>query len=306
MIKRKPIVAGMFYQDTFDKLDKQISLCFKNKLRPGELPGKRTNKKIIGGIVPHAGYSFSGPCASWFYKEIGEAKLPDCYVIIGPNHSGAGSDFSTYLFSDWETPLGDVKIDKNLGNQLTKKFPQLSNEANSHLQEHSIEVQLPFLQFANRNKLDKIRFIPILIKNYDYLNLTKLADAISDLDKEVCVIASSDFTHYGPNYGFTPFVHAVKDNIYRVDGKALDLIKTFNSKEFLKYSEKTTICGTGPIITTIEACRGLASKKSRILNYYTSGDVTKDYKNSVGYASVIFEWKNDNHNSHKKIFLPQN
>lgn len=289
MIKRKPVAAGMFYQDTFDKLDKQITLCFKNKLGPGELPSKRTNKKIIAGIAPHAGYSMSGPCAAWFYKEIGEAKLPDCYIILGPNHSGIGSDFSTYLFSDWETPLGDIRIDKKTAEEITKKFPQLTNESAANLQEHSIEVQLPFLQFANRNSLDKIKFIPILIKNYDYITLTKLADAISTLDKEVTIIASSDLTHYGPNYGFTPFLHAIKDNIQRLDSKALDLIKDFNSKEFLKHSKKTTICGTAPIITTIEAARGLGARKARTLNYYTSGDVTKDYKNAVGYASVIFE-----------------
>lgn len=288
-MKRKPVVAGMFYQDTFDKLDKQINLCFTNKLGPGELPGKRKNKKIIAGIVPHAGYSYSGPCAAWFYKEIGEAKLPDCYVIIGPNHLGLGSDYSTYLFSDWETPLGDVKVDTNLGHQLIKKFPELSNEQGAHMQEHSIEVQLPFLQFANRNDLNKLKIIPILIKNYTYENIIKLADAISELDKEITIICSSDFTHYGENYGFTPFIHAIKDNIYRLDEKALELIKAFKTKDFLKYSKKTTICGAGPIATTIEASRGLGSKKARTLSYYTSGDISNDYKTSVGYASVIFE-----------------
>lgn len=289
MIKRKPVVAGMFYQDTFDKLDKQITLCFENKLGPGELPGKRKNKIIKGGIAPHAGYSLSGPCAAWFYKEIGEAKLPDCYIILGPNHSGTGSDFSTYLFSDWETPFGDVKIDKNLAYQLTKNFPKLINESGPNLQEHSIEVQLPFLQFANRNQLDKIKILPILIKNYDYSTLTKLAKAISELDKNITIIASSDFTHYGPNYGFTPFLHAIKDNIYRIDGKALDLIKEFNSQEFLKYSSKQTICGVAPIITAMQATKKLGAEKARTLSYYTSGDITEDYKNAVGYASLIFE-----------------
>ena len=138
-------------------------------------------------------------------------------------------------------------------------------------------------------QLEKLKFIPIAIKNNDYLSLTKLADAISQLDKEVCIIASSDFTHYGPNYGFTPFVHAIKDNIDRLDGKALDLIKNFDSKELFKYSKKTTICGIAPITTTIEATKKLGATKARKLSYYTSGDITKDYKNAVGYASLIFE-----------------
>lgn len=286
-MNRKPVAAGLFYNSSFDKLDKEIKECFISKLGPGDFPVQRKNKKIFGIIAPHAGYKFSGPCASWAYKELAESKFPKTYIILGPNHTGLGAEFSTYLFADWETPFGAVKVDAELGKKLIKKFP-LINEAEAHLEEHSIEVQLPFLQYVNKDKLNEIKFIPICIKSDNYKQLLNLAKAISELNEEICIICSSDFTHYGPNYNFVPFVHAVKDNIYRMDEKAIDLIKDFNSKEFYNYTKKLTICGKAPIIVAMEACRLLGAKKADLLSHYTSGDLS-NYENAVGYASFVFK-----------------
>lgn len=291
MIKRIPAFAGMFYQSDFDKLDKQIASCFvESKFGPGTLPENKKNKTILGGIAPHAGYNYSGPCAAYLYKEIAESKFADCYIILGTNHTGIGPEFSTYL-SDWQTPFGDIRTDTELGLKLIELFPELKNEPSAHIQEHSIEVQLPFLQFALKDNLNQLKILPILIKSQSYEDCLKLGKAISQLAKEksICIIASSDFTHYGPSYGFVPFLSKVKENLYELDKKAINYIEKLKSKEFYNHSRKTTICGAFTIITAIEACKILGAKKAKLLNYYTSGDIANDYKNAVGYASISFE-----------------
>lgn len=169
------------------------------------------------------------------------------------------------------------------------KFPLLKNELEPEMSEHSIEVQLPFLQYVNKDRLKDVAFIPILIKSYDYKNICKLADAIADTDKRICIIGSSDFTHYGRDYGFVPFAFSKKENLYNLDGKALEYVKKMDSKGFLEYSKKTTICGAGAIAATMEVCKNFGIKKSNLLCYYTSGDILNDYTNAVGYASFSFE-----------------
>ena len=117
-----------------------------------------------------------------------------------------------------------------------------------------------------------------------------LADTIVDIQEDICVIASSDFTHYGPNYGYTPFVHGIKNNLYSLDRGAIDLIKKMDTKGFLEYIKKNraTICGAGPIAICMEIMRNFGIKKGQLLSYYTSGDVIDDYKNAVGYGSIKF------------------
>lgn len=296
MANRKPIVAGAFYKSSFDELDKQIADCFKNnKFGPGDLPVKKRAKKIFGVIAPHAGYEFSGAGAAWAYKEIAESEFPDLFVILGTNHTGLGAELSTYFFADWETPLGIVKVDKDFGKALVKNFPALKNEAMAHLQEHSIEVQLPFLQFVNKDKIKDVKILPIVLGFCDYEICKKLGEKIAETakaeNKKICIIASSDFTHYGASYGYLPFVHAQKENLYKLDGKAIDFIKRLDAKDFLDYKEKesATICGAFAIAAAIEACKNLGAKKAKLLQYYTSGDVIGDYSSAVGYAAIVFE-----------------
>lgn len=286
---REGVVSGKFYASTFGDLDKQIRDGFLGEFGPGEMPVSKRDRKIVGAIAPHAGYQFSGPSAAWTYKELAEAEMPDVYVVIGPNHTGMGADMSTYLFGDWKNPFGTIKVDKQFGKDLVNKCPELKNEAEAHISEHSVEVQLPFLQFINKNKLDKLKFVPIVVKNLDYTNCCKLADAITDSDRNVCVIGSSDLTHYGPAYNYVPFLHAKKDNLYKLDKRILNFIVNMDSKELLK--TKSTVCGVSAMAVVIECCRAYGIKRGNFLRYYCSGDISKDYDNSVGYGSVIFEKK---------------
>lgn len=291
MVLRKPIVAGQFYPEGFENLDKQITECFKSKLGPGDLPVKRSNKKIIHGVIsPHAGYQFSGPGMAWAYKEIAESKYPSCFIIIGPNHSGLGTASVLTTLADWETPFGIVKSDKGFVREIKNKCDFVRDDYEAHANEHSIEVQLPFLQFVNKDKLNDIKFVPLIISDYNLDICRALGDVIAEINEDVCVIASSDFTHYGPNYGYTPFLHDKKENMYNLDKGAIELIKKMGTKSFLGYvdEKRATICGAGAIAVCMEVMKNLGVKKGQLLDYYTSGDVINDYTNAVGYAALKF------------------
>lgn len=285
---RRPIAAGQFYENGFEELGKQINSCFEGKFGPGALPVKRADKKIFGVIAPHAGYMYSGPCQAWAYKEIAESRLPDLFLIIGLSHMGSGSCISQ---EDWETPFGIVKVDRDFGRDLIDKGIKVDERV--HKNEHSIEVQLPFLQFVNRDRLNDVRFLPIIASDdTDYRELAeKIVKTIDETGKEAVLIASSDFTHFGASYGYMPFHTDIKKNLYELDKKAIGFIEKMKPTEFLNYINETgaTICGKLPIAVVAEACKLMGAKKARLLNYYTSGDIVGDYSASVGYASIVIE-----------------
>lgn len=291
MLVRKPVVAGQFYELVFEKLDKQISQCFKSKFGPGDFPVERSNRKITYGLVsPHAGYQASGPAAAWAYKEIAESKLPSCYIILGPNHTGlATSEVSTTL-ANWETPFGPVQADRGFARELMGKCSFVKDDYKAHSNEHSIEVQLPFLQFVSKDVLRKIRIVPLIITDYDLQLCRDLADAIVDVSEDICVIASSDFTHYGPYYNYVPFSNEKKENMYKLDGEIISFVNKLDTKGFLEClnAKRATVCGAGAIAVCMEVMRHFGIKKGHLLNYYTSGDILNDYTNSVGYAAIKF------------------
>ena len=294
---RKPIAAGQFYSSDELKLTNQIESCFKNPLGSGMPRVPLHCEKIIGAIVPHAGYEYSGACASHAYKDIA-GNFPNVFIILGTNHSGRGNASFSISLEDFETPLGIAKNDADFGKALAEaaaaaSFDGLKVDEDSHKYEHSIEVQLPFLQFISKMMKKDFMIVPIAVSTIDYDSCTKAAEIISNASKElgksVCIIASGDFTHYGQSYGFAPFKEDVKNSLYTLDRKSINQILRLESRNFYNEATKTTICGTGPIITCIEACKILGARQARLLKYYTSGDVSKDYSNAVGYASVVFE-----------------
>lgn len=282
---REPTVAGVFYEGNFDNLEKQIISCFNHKLGPGDLPIKKRTKKLKAVITPHAGYAYSGPCAVWAFKEIAEAEFPDLFIIIGPAHAGYHSAIS---IEDWKTPFGLVKTDKDFALKL-KENSDLKIIEEIHADEHSVEVQLPFLQFVNKDKLSKLKILPIVFTNdLDYKKLANdLRKTIRETKKNVIFIISSDFTHYGSSYGYVPFTLDIKERLEELDKKAFGYINRLESDEFADFINKTgaTICGYMPILLLLET---LEDTKGEVLLYYTSGDLTGDFKTSVSYASIIF------------------
>ena len=284
---REPVFAGAFYEKGFNQLDKQINQCFLHEKGPGELPIDKRTTKLKAIIAPHAGYMYSGPCAAWAYKDLAEAEFPDVYIIIGPNHASNGDWLSTDM---WKTPFGEIRVDKDLAKALLKQNDQLKINEHAHQQEHSIEVQLPFLQFATKDKMHELKILPIIVDHeLDYHKLAlDLKEALLETDRKAVFIVSSDFTHFGRDYKYIPFSENVRQKIYDLDKEAIEFIKKMDAEGFVKFNfdKISTICGQVPIAVLL---RSIKADKINMEQYYTSADITDgDYKSSVSYASIMF------------------
>jgi AmmeMemoRadiSam system protein B len=281
---RQPIVAGQFYEEDPEALAEQIKSSFLNKLGPKELPGQPTNEKIKGIISAHAGYIFSGPAMAFGYKALAESYMPDTFLILGTCHTGYGTGVSKM---DFQTPLGVVKNDKELTNLMVKNGIMHNEQTNER--EHSIEVQLPFLQFIAGLRKHKVTFVPLVVASNDFIDVGhRIKNALNDYKKEIGIITSSDFTHYGYNYRYSPFKQNVKENLYKLDNGAIKHIIEMNPRRFLEYCSDTgaTICGQSGIALTLEL---LKRHKAQLLTYYTSADIMGDYSSAVGYASIVIK-----------------
>ncbi len=270
-MERKPAVSGSFYPG--DKKNLKIEL---EKF----LPEKKEN--ILACISPHAGYDFSGKLAG---KTLGKFNKKKDFIILGVNHSGIGNKICISL-KDFETPLGVVKNNKALSENLLKKLKskKLDAELNElpHKNEHSIEVQLPFLQFSQKN----FEFVPILLNNLGYGDCKKTAEILSKIvDENIGLIVSSDFTHFGSQFGFKPFDNGRR--IVEVDNNVIKNILEKKSENVYNLASKSTICGLHGL-TIITEIANINKWKVKEVEYVTSGDVTGNYEQVVGYAGIMF------------------
>lgn len=298
---RKATVAGSFYSSDAAELKQDIHELFLGKFGPGKLADikkERQEKKLYGVIVPHAGYIYSGQATAHAYKAIAESKNVDTFILLGTDHTGYGESNFALSSQDFETPLGVMKNDKEFFDSVILEFKENKGKGFSvgntvrdekaHESEHSIEVQLPFLQSV----VSKFKILPVIAALQipeNYIGFARLiVDVSKNLKRKICVIASSDFTHYGSMYGFMPFSSHVKENIYAIDKKAISKILKFDTASFLDSARNTTICGAGAIAACIEICKQLGSKKTELLKYYTSGDIILHYDSAVGYATIAF------------------
>ena len=276
---RKPAVAGSFYDGDSKSLNIQIKNCFLSKIGPGEVPLVNLKKQnnVIGLISPHAGYMYSGPiAANGFYKIAIDGK-PDTIIILGPNHRGFGEEVSIMAEGKWKTPLGELEINTDIAEDILRNSKIIKNDKKAHQYEHSIEVQLPFIQYIFGNN---IKFVPICMTRQDINTDIEIARSIcsSAVDKNILIIASSDFTHY-----------ETQEYAENVDKQAINAILEFNPKKLydMIYHQNLTMCGPGPITVMLIACETLGAKKAELLKYATSGDVSGMYDQVVGYASLI-------------------
>ena len=263
---RNPVVAGRFYPGSPDQLRSMI----------GEMVDEKAAKEeVIGLVSPHAGYIYSGPVAG---ATISKITFKDTFVIMGPNHTGGGKPFSIMTEGTWKTPLGEVEIDSELGKQILAASKYLQEDQLAHQYEHSIEVQLPFLQYFKSD----IKFVPIVLSHADgtiYKEIGKgIAKAIKELNREVIIIASSDMTHYEP-----------QESAQRKDTQAIEAMLDLNEDELLKRVQELdiTMCGYAPAVSLISAAKEVGAKGAELVKYMTSGDTTGDYSSVVGYAGVI-------------------
>jgi AmmeMemoRadiSam system protein B len=278
---RYPRYAGSFYAGTKSILKRQIEDCFLHRFGPKDTPklDKKGSRKIFGLISPHAGYMYSGPVAANAYYRLSLDGLIDKVVILGPNHHGRGSGVAVMSKGSWRTPLGDITINTELATEILNNSNIIDLDESAHIYEHSIEVQLPFLQYIYGSSFE---FVPIcfLMQDIDTCREVGLALAKSLKDKNAVIIASTDMTHYEPQKEA-----AEKDNLLLKAVLSLDeellysVLKSYN----------VSACGYGPVTALITAAKQIKTRNVELLNYKTSGDITGDTNAVVGYASLIFE-----------------
>jgi len=274
METRKPAVSGTFYAGTPRKLEDEIEWCYKHELGPGAVPQVNSEgpRKIIALIVPHAGYIYSGPVASHAYKELADDGIFHTAVILGPNHTGYGAAVSLWTGNSWETPLGKVRIDKELAQNLSGGIIEADETA--HIYEHSIEVQLPWLQHLYKD----IKIVPITMLAQDIETARAVGKAISQVGNNIIIIASSDFTHYEPHSLAVDKDRSMIEAIVNLDEEQL-----YKQRGMLN----STMCGYGPVASVIVAAKGMKAKRAILLKYATSGDTSGDFSRVVGYGSIV-------------------
>jgi AmmeMemoRadiSam system protein B len=277
---RRPTQAGAFYEGNAESLKLQIENCFSHEPGPGKIPevAETGARQIIGLVCPHAGYMFSGPVAAHAYYRLALDGKPDVVVIFGPNHTGYGSALAVMNEGFWRTPLGDVEVDAETANQIVRESRVIDVDESAHRLEHSIEVQLPFLQYLYGSQF---KIVPICFLMQDLLSAREVGHAVAKVlaDKNAVIIASSDMTHYEP-----------QESASKKDGLALGAVETMDEAKFYSTVETRHIstCGYGPIVALITAAKVLGAKEAKLLCYKTSGDIIGDYSSVVGYAAVCF------------------
>jgi len=263
---RPPAVSGQFYPASPEQLKTMI----------GQMVDENATKEdVIGLVLPHAGYPYSGPVVG---ATLSRAKVKNTFIIMGPNHTGLGKPLSIMAQGKWTTPLGDIEIDSELSKKILATSSYLEEDNLAHQFEHAIEVQLPFLQYFKSD----FKLVPIVL-TYATGHMCKqigkeIARAVKELKREVIIIASSDMSHYEP-----------QESASDKDNQAIEAMLNLDGDALLKRVAKLNIsmCGYAPVVSLLSAAKELGATKASLVKYQTSGDTTGDYARVVGYAGII-------------------
>lgn len=278
---RNPAVAGAFYPYDVEGLKEMIKDFLERT--------KTERRSTIGIVAPHAGYIYCGKTAAAVYNSVSHGF--DTVVLIGPNHSGIGTGVATSL-ETWKTPLGSLKPDENFVREISRDSIILE-DPKSHWREHSLEVQLPWLQY----RFEDFKIVPISI-NSIYYDLdtckeigTKISEVATYLRRKVLIVASSDFTHYGSMYGYEPFrgnTQEILNKIKEMDMEVINSILKLKPVDVVKTCEekRLSICGYGAIAAMLFAARDLGAKKGELVDYSTSFEISRNTDAIVGYAGI--------------------
>jgi hypothetical protein len=267
---RHPAVAGQFYPSNPDQLRQQI----ESFVQTG-----REKIRALGCVVPHAGYIYSGAVAGAVY---GRLELPRRFIILCPNHTGAGQALAIMSRGHWLTPLGEAAIDEPLAEALKGEFSGLRDDAAAHLREHALEVRLPFLQ----QLAGEFTFVPIVVGSGRLEVLTELGSSLARVLRppaegskhDVLMIASSDMNHYEDDERTRSKDRLAIDRVLALDPAGLwETVQR----------EQISMCGYGPAVAMLTAARELGASKAELVKYATSGDVSGERDQVVGYAGMI-------------------
>ena len=265
---RNPVVAGQFYPSSASELRAMIQSMVDET---------REKEEVIGLLVPHAGYPYSGQVVG---ATVSRIKFKNTFIIMGPSHTGMGKPFSIMTEGTWKTPLGEVEIDSELAEQIKENSRHLEADYLAHMQEHSVEVQIPFLQYFQPD----IRIVPIILAHtaggvYREIG-NAISTAIKDLKRDAIIIASGDMTHYES-----------QESAQRKDRQGIEAILDLDGDELVRRVDELRIsmCALAPAATLISAAKELGATGAELVQYRTSGDTTGDYSSVVGYAGIIIK-----------------
>jgi AmmeMemoRadiSam system protein B len=236
--------------------------------------GPEEGQDVIGVVAPHAGYMYSGHVAGAVYSQV---RIPNTVVVLCVNHRGVGPRAAIMGSGDWETPLGPVPIQDVFAGDLKKKVGFLEEDAAAHAREHSLEMQLPFLQYLN----ERVRLVPICLQRLDYAECAALGEglarAVEDFADPVLLVASTDMTHFES-----------QEDAKRRDTLAIDRVLEIDPRGLYETVSEHDIsmCGFIPTTSVLCACKSLGATKGTLVRYATSGDISGDYSSVVGYAGI--------------------
>lgn len=263
---RKPAVAGQFYPGKTEKLKAMVKEMVNPKVK---------KEKALAVVSPHAGFVYSGPVAGAVFSSV---VLPDCYVILGPSHRGTRSLFAIMKQGVWQTPLGDVRVHSSLAEMIIKHTDLIGEENSAHVAEHSLEVQLPFIQYFKTD----FAIVPICTSyQADYSNLEELGKAVAagvkESGEDVLLVASTDMSHY-----------VSQETAERMDSLAIEKILALDPKGLFEVvrDKDISMCGFQPTVAALLAAKALGAKKAELIQYQTSGETSGDYDHVVGYAGL--------------------
>lgn len=265
-MKRSPAVAGQFYYGTDARLREQVAQYIHT-----DTP----KETVVGVMSPHAGLIYSGSVAGEVFSSI---KMPQTFIMLGPNHTGLGSAISLMDAGEWEIPTGLFGIDSRLASKIALNSGKVSRDTKAHIFEHSLEVQLPFIAYFST----EVKIVPIALLSAsfdDCLDLARtIAEAVMDVDYPVVILASSDMSHYLP-----------EKQARRQDAMALEKILALDPGGLYETvrKERISMCGYLPATVMLAASKLLGADSARLIKYATSGEVSGDYDSVVGYAGII-------------------
>ncbi|MGI5820070.1 MAG: AmmeMemoRadiSam system protein B [Armatimonadota bacterium] len=275
---RKPAVAGQFYPASATELARQIEESFTHNLGPGQLPEvvESGARRIVGLVSPHAGYPFSGHTAAHAYDALAADGCPDVAVVVGLNHGRGGLVSAVQTSGAWRTPLGDLMIADDVATQIAAALPGFETSQEAFRAEHSLEVQLPFLQYLYEEAL---LFVPVMMAAQDIEAATAVGEAIASAvqKRDAVVIASTDMTHYE-----SAAVARKQDRVLIGRIEALDAEGLIAERQ----SRQISMCGSGPVAAAIIAAKAMGATSVESLAYSTSGDVMPSQE-VVGYYAAV-------------------
>jgi hypothetical protein len=282
LMVRQPYARNFYPGDCRTQIEQ-----FLKGYKPPEEP-----VRVVAGIVPHAGWVFSGAVAAKVFKCISLKTRPDTFILLGAVHTWRPRGNSVYSRGAWTTPLGDVKIDEEVAAALTKALAgDVIEDPEAHAGEHSLEVQVPLIKFL----CPEAKIVPIAMPPDENAHITgrKLGEAASGMGKIIVVVGTTDLTHYGDPYGFTPFGYGpeAKKKMKENDARIIELALRMKAADIRKEAQKShNACGSGALAATVAAAKAMGAEKGQLIEYTTSHDVMAEgeFDMAVGYAGIVF------------------